>query len=272
MKRIFVLVFTIIYFLFACDIPAFATTRTWIGISPLGPEMSRSANWWFGVPDDGDLLQFSTYISARRNVWNDFNGYTFSGITFSSSARETYIEGDSISLDGNIRNESFKLQTLAFDMDLLRSVELYSGKGSYNLEIDGVISGGYNISKTGTSTLILGNTNNYTGTTTISEGTLRLGAANAIPSSSAVTVSSGSTLSLYGYNDTIASLSGSGTVNNNSATEAALTLGDAASKTFSGILANGSTGKLALMKQGSGTFTLTGANTYTGAQCECGRA
>jgi len=259
--------FILFFMLILTSATVFAATREWIGIG-FGPEMSRSLNWLLlGTPNDGDSIAFSTYLSARRYVWNDFDDYTFSGITFNSSAKEeTYIEGNSINLDGNIENYSKKSHhTIALDMNLLRNVNLYSGAGSYNLELDGVISGGYGISKNGTSTLILRGANTYTGATTISEGTLQVGASEAIPDSSAVTVSSGAKLSLNGYNETIGSLAGSGTVNNNSATNAALTVGDATSTTFSGTLVNGNSGRLALTKQGSGTLTLGGANTYTGA-------
>ena len=265
MQRLFSL-FLISCIIFSNSYPAFAAERTWMGLSIFGPEMSRPTNWsLLRTPDDGDSLKFSTAINARRNVWNDFDGYTFSAITFNSGARETYIEGNDIYLDGNIDNSSSKTQTIALNMDLLRDVNLDSGDSSYNLELDGIVSGGHSISKNGASTLILGGANTYTGATTISEGTLRLGVSGAIPDTSAVTVDSGATLSLSGYNETIASLSGAGTVKNNSTTNATLTLGDATSKTFSGTLIDGSTGKLALTKQGSGTFTLTGVNNYTGA-------
>ena len=71
-------------------------------------------------------------------------------------------------------------------------------------------------------------------------------------------------MDLNGFNSTIGSLSGTGTVLNNGATAAALTVGnDNASTTFGGVLQDG-TSALQLTKSGTGTLTLTGTNTYTG--------
>jgi hypothetical protein len=54
--------------------------------------------------------------------------------------------------------------------------------------------------------------NTYTGATTISAGTLRLGATNAISSASALTVAVGATFDLNGFSDIIGSLAGAGSV------------------------------------------------------------
>jgi len=267
MKRIFLL-FLIISMFFSSDLQAFAAERKWTGYAFISKntDMSYWPNWkWGKVPGSGDTLLFSSDYSYLVDPYNDFNGYTFSGITFTENSKTTSLLGNSIKLSGNISNDSTEsLQTIKWGITLLKNVNIYSGDGSYNLKLDGVISGGHGISKRGGSTLTLGGANTYTGTTTISEGTLNLGVANAIPSKSAVTVGSGATLSLNGYNDTVASLAGPGTVNNNSATDVTLTVGDTTSTTFSGLLVNGSTGKLGLTKQGSGALTLTGANTFTG--------
>jgi autotransporter-associated beta strand protein len=49
------------------------------------------------------------------------------------------------------------------------------------LTVGGVISGSYSLTKAGSATLVLSGANDYTGATTISAGTLRLGAAGVIP-------------------------------------------------------------------------------------------
>ncbi len=101
--------------------------------------------------------------------------------------------------------------------------------------------------------------NTYSGPTVILSGSLIQEIANAVPAASAVTVNSGGTFDLNGRNGSIGSLAGSGTVNLNVNT---LTVGnDNTSTTFSGIIANAGS----LTKIGSGTLTLAGKNTYTGA-------
>ncbi len=72
------------------------------------------------------------------------------------------------------------------------------------------------------------------------------------------------TFDLHGLNASIGALSGSGTVTSGVAGSVTLTLGNTNdTNTFSGVIQNGS-GTVALAKTGSGTETLSGANTYTG--------
>ena len=130
----------------------------------------------------------------------------------------------------------------------------------------GVISGSGSLTKTGMAALTIRGTNTYTGGTTVGGGTLQLGNAAALGSTSgAAAVSSGATLDLHGYNLGVGALFGTGIVNNLSgASTYTLTVGNGdASGTFSGTIAD-TTGTIALMKTGTGTLTLGGANTYTG--------
>ncbi len=137
--------------------------------------------------------------------------------------------------------------------------------GAGNTTISGVIGTTTGtLTKDSTGVLLLSAVNTYTGATTASGGTLRLGVANAVSASSAVTVAAGATLDMNGFSDTIGSLAGGGTVTNGGA--AAVTLnagGNNTSTAFTGVLQNG-VGALAVTKTGTGTWTLSGANTYTG--------
>jgi autotransporter-associated beta strand protein len=96
-------------------------------------------------------------------------------------------------------------------------------------------------------------------------GKLTMGAGSTLPDFTDLNVGN-ATFDLNGQNQTIDALTGSGgTVLNNGASAATLTLGDAdGSGTFSGTLANG-TGGLSLMKVGTGTQTLSGSSSFTGA-------
>ncbi|ALK09652.1 Extracellular serine protease precursor [Blastochloris viridis] len=120
-------------------------------------------------------------------------------------------------------------------------------------------------SKTGASQWTLTGTPGQTTPWVISDGTLLAGAAtNVFGATSAITVNSPGILDLGGFNQTIGSLAGSGTVTNSGGVGAALTTGDATNTLFSGVIQDG-TGPTALTKQGTGVFSLSGINTYTGA-------
>ena len=128
----------------------------------------------------------------------------------------------------------------------------------------GIISGANtNLVKRGVGVFSLGAENTYTGSTTVQEGgELRISAAGSIADASALTVNPTATFRLSSTGaETIGSLSGGGSVVL-STTDNILSVGAAnTSTTFSGVIS----GLGSLVKVGSGTLTLTGANTYTGA-------
>ncbi|PPC75908.1 hypothetical protein C4K68_18110, partial [Pokkaliibacter plantistimulans] len=133
-----------------------------------------------------------------------------------------------------------------------------------DVTLSGVIStssGTTNVTKNGAGTLTFSGVNTYTGTTTISAGTLYLTGGSSIADTSAVTVSSGATLFIDYNGEVIGSLAGSGTVTLNGGM---LYIGeDNTSTTFSGTIEDyvntGSIGKI-----GTGTLTLSGSNSYGG--------
>ena len=77
---------------------------------------------------------------------------------------------------------------------------------SVTTDFNGVLAGKISLVKSGNGTLSLTNRNWYTGTTTVSGGTLRFSVNNAIPTNSAV-VLSGGTLDISSATNTLASLS-----------------------------------------------------------------
>ncbi|MFI5012511.1 MAG: autotransporter domain-containing protein [Hyphomicrobiales bacterium] len=127
---------------------------------------------------------------------------------------------------------------------------------------------------------LTGTSNTYSGTTTITGGTLQGGAANAFSPFSSVLMGAGTTLDLGGFDQAIASLADTGSfghapgaegalaaalVTNNGTDFATLTTGgDGTNTSFSGDIKDGSQG-LGLTKTGGGIFTLSGTqNTYSG--------
>ena len=165
------------------------------------------------------------------------------------------------------------------------SVTFQAGSDNHDGSFSGVIqntSGTVALQKAGMGVLTLSGANTYKGNTTIKAGTLKVGAANAIPTGSGKgsvifnpTKNNTATLDINGFDVTVNGLSQvSGStvgaykvVNNAVGTSKTLTVGnDVASSTFAGILADnmGAGGTLGLTKIGSKTLTLSGDNTYTG--------
>ncbi|NEX92493.1 autotransporter-associated beta strand repeat-containing protein [Caulobacter sp. 17J65-9] len=132
--------------------------------------------------------------------------------------------------------------------------QLRLGSGSF----DGVLTGTGGLLKSGSGLLRLSGTNTLTGATSITNGTLTVADGAALSDTSAVTVTSPGTLDVED-SETIGSLAGNGSVSLQSG--AVLTTGgDGTSTTLSGNI----TGLGGLTKTGSGVFTLTGANSYSG--------
>ena len=123
------------------------------------------------------------------------------------------------------------------------------------------------LTKIGTGTQTLGGANTYSGNTTISAGTLQIGLATAIPSGVGkgnVSIASGGTLNLNDFDVTLNGLSGAGLVTNNLGAST-LTVGDnSQSGNFTGNIQDG-LGTIGLTKIGTGTLTLSGNNTFSGA-------
>ncbi len=137
-----------------------------------------------------------------------------------------------------------------------------TGANGSSLTVSGAITGTANLTKTGAGTVILANDFNvYTGTTTISEGVFQAGIVNGFNNTSAHIINGTGILRLNDFNSVIASLAGSGTVENSGAGTGTLTVGDAASTVFSGTLQDGAGGILALTKVGTGTLELSGTST-----------
>ncbi|VVO51812.1 autotransporter-associated beta strand repeat-containing protein [Pseudomonas fluorescens] len=124
------------------------------------------------------------------------------------------------------------------------------------LTISGTAVGDDGFRKDGAGTLVLSGNNTYSGGTSVTAGTLRAGSTQAFGSTSNnLSVASGATADLNGFNTSIGALQGPGTVALGSATLTSLAGGS-----FGGVI-SGSGG----YTQGGGTQTMSGCNnTYTG--------
>jgi len=133
-----------------------------------------------------------------------------------------------------------------------------------SLEIGSAITGGGAVTKWGPGPATLSGTNDYTGATTVSAGTLKAGSTAAFGTNSAVTLISGAALDITGFNNSIGSLNGgNGAAGNVTLGAATLTVGgDGTSPVaYAGVISGAGGG---LTKIGGGTQILSGANLYTG--------
>ena len=160
------------------------------------------------------------------------------------------------SLAGTVSNASVQLN----------SVSLTTGGDNSSTTFSSPISGSGSLIKVGTGTMTLTGANTTTGTTEVSNGVLLVGSTATFSASSTVQVDASGDLQLGGNAVTFGSLTGSGTVEDASASAATLTVTTATTDSFGGLLRDGTGGgKLNLTVNGAGTFTLSGTtNTYTG--------
>lgn len=143
----------------------------------------------------------------------------------------------------------------------LTGANLTTGNASINT-FSGTMQGTGGLVVQGTNETALSGTNTFSGGTTINSGTLSLANDGSnLSDTGLVTVNAPGTLLLVG-DETIGAVQGSGAVNIFSGV---LTTGDASSTTLSGNI----TGAGSLVKQGAGTFTVSG-NVATNATVNAG--
>jgi autotransporter-associated beta strand protein len=130
-----------------------------------------------------------------------------------------------------------------------------------NLTVTNPISGTGRVLKNGNGTLTLSGAVSYSGATDVNAGTLVIG--NASFGGSALGLSG--TLDLGGQSLSVGRLGGGGTVSNSVGGAVTVTVGAGnANSLYWGAIRDGA-GTTALSKTGTGTLTLSGLNTYSGA-------
>lgn len=270
------------------------TVRNWTSNS--NQDWSRNANWsGSNRPDaNNEIAQFGT--GTQLNPELNSNSYTVRGLRFSAGAGAYDVGDDNGARTLKIGNGSsgfienlsatdqiVSIATLQFQSDATISTTS-TGKLTLGSSLTGtnrdltfnavgaitvsgaITTGSGTLTKQGTGDLFLAGASTYTGTTTISAGAIVLQATEVFANSSLIDVASGGSLSLNGFSESIARLTGAGTVDFGSG--GTLTLGSGASSfsgTFTGsgtlVIGSGATLTLGADFSNSGLNIILGGGT-----------
>ena len=258
---------------------ASSTTKTWNGGSATSNNWRTDDNWGGAAyPVTGDDIVFAG--GNRTTSVNNNNGTTqmlwAKSITFDSTAASFALGGalggQILGIRGDVINNSVNTQTFSWTsptytlgLDLQASIAINTAAGGiiFNSALSGNNSS-YSLTKSGAYTLTFNGTNTYTGETKINAGNLTISSGSAISDSGVVTLGNATGAILHvAASETIGTLSGGGSNGGDISIAAsqALTVNQTSTGTFAGVI-SGSGG---LTKNGTGTLTLSAANTYTGA-------
>ena len=228
-----------------------------------------AGNWVGNVAPPVDttniVLTFGGNVGQSYTANNDLTGLVTKRIVLTNSATTAqYIIGNSITLAGvapDIQQNGTGGFVISNNLVLAKTLTL-DGTNTGKVELDGSISGGYGLVKTGSYTVFLGGANSYTGQTTIAQGQVIVANASALSNSVVNNQLAGGLVFSNLAAATIGGLTGStGLGLTNTAGQAlALTMNSVNNWTYSGTLS----GAGSLTKSGSASGTLSGNSTYTG--------
>ena len=203
----------------------------------------------------GTILELATYAGST-GTFNLNAGGTLAiggadGIVKGAGTAHLNLGGGTLEVTGSSFTTSLPATLAAGTVSTIDT-------NGFDATLSGLLSGAGGLAKSGTGTLALPGPNNYTGGTTVNAGTLHLGSATSLGPSGNLTLNGG-TLNLGGFHPTF------DTVTFNGGTFSNGTLGLAgAFEVLTGSLSAPLGGAAALTKNGSGTFTLSGANSHAG--------
>ncbi len=234
---------------------SFAVSATWTGATNSIWD-TTSADWNDGVTNP------TVWVNGSGTTTNDAAFVTGTTVTLGATTiavRNITTAGTTTISGGTLRMDS----GTATNGGAGNAGPIIGG-GSGNFNISSVLTGSRGVAFNGTLITLTG-TATYTGITQISANTLRLGANNVLPTTTALAIfGSGRTLEMNGFNQTVASIQGSNGIIQNTVGNATITINGTASQS-TGIRL---TGTLNVAYANTGTLTLSagqGTLNYTGS-------
>lgn len=205
----------------------------------------------------GTITNFQTLQKQDSGTWTLSKTLASMGVTNAEVQQGTLIvQGDNSTYTGTMQVDAGG--TLQGDALGVTKAVTNNGLVRFQQDVDGSyagqIVGAGALEKTGTGTLTLAAGNTYSGGTTITQGTLAIGADSALGGATGGLTFNGGTLQLTGNVDVAATRAISITNAN----------GTIDTQGFTSTVSQGISGAGALTKAGSGTLVLAGDNTYQG--------
>lgn len=248
-----------------------AATSTWNGTSIYG-DWSSGSDWSGGVPNDSTATAtFTDYINAPDEVRLNVDGnYSVGSLLFSYGAAPSDVllqcsAPDSLSIYNSIISTSSTAPAITCPVVLMDNVTI-SGTSETLLYRTISGNGGLTINISPGARVYTIDSATYTGPTYITSGTLQAGYDNTwSPYSDYILADSADALLQIGgpVPEQIGSLTG-GAASTVDLWGGTLTVGNSNNTTFAGTIIDGSGGPSNLVKVGSSSLTLSGANTYSG--------
>jgi autotransporter-associated beta strand protein len=202
-----------------------------------------------------------TLILTGNNTYSGGTNLAGGALAISSDREINFGIGGMQFSGGTLQLDNYT-STLSFANSPSLSLGAASGSAS---RLSGNVTGTSGLNFTGPGTLILAGTNTYSGTTAVNGGRLELANSSAVGTGNLL-INAG-IFDLSGFSESFASLGGAGGILDNVSAGGNLTLTIGSGNTdsnFSGAIQD-TTGTLSLVKIGSGTLNLSGADTYKGS-------
>ena len=157
-----------------------ATSYLWTG-GGSDNNWTDAANWGGAAPTGQPLDNLYFGGASRLNpVANTINPWQLNSISFDSSAGAFTFSGNQIQFDGvssSLNQNSSNAQTIQNAIDF-NAATTFSGSGAGTVTLNGALTGAHAITQNSLATCIITNTDSYSGTVSINNGTFQISGAN----------------------------------------------------------------------------------------------